>query len=181
MEKVGDPQEAKAIYNAYCAKPKRQGTLPIGLLKSNIGHAEGASGVSSITKVLLAYENECIPPNQHLKNLKSSIKEFCPPLVPINENYKYTPGMSHSSVKSRPRVKIQGKNCYLLYTPKIFLLIKALLESTTLAWEESTALYYLPLITRKWTLIASKLRTRFRAWSTFAPELRPRSRKCSTT
>lgn len=92
IAKVGDPQEAKAIYNAYCGKPKRKGTLPIGLLKANVGHAEGASGVESIVKVMLAYENECIPSTLHLDNLKSSIKDFCPPLVPIKENLKYTPG-----------------------------------------------------------------------------------------
>ena len=91
---MGDPQEAKAIYNAYCAKPKREGVLPIGLLKSNIGHAEGASGVSSVTKVLLAYERECIPSSLHLDKIKGNIKEFCPPLLPINENYPYTPGIT---------------------------------------------------------------------------------------
>ena len=90
---MGDPQEAKAIYNAYCFLPDREGTLPIGLLKSNIGHAEGASGVSSLTKVLLAYENECIPANLHLKQIKSTIADMCPPLTPITENFKYTPGL----------------------------------------------------------------------------------------
>ncbi|CAG2111951.1 unnamed protein product, partial [Medioppia subpectinata] len=92
--KVGDPQEARAIYNAYCGKPKRNGTLPVGLLKSNIGHAEAASGVSSVTKVLLAFENECLPPNLHLDVIKANIKELCPPLVPITENTKYIPGIA---------------------------------------------------------------------------------------
>ena len=92
---MGDPQEAKAIYNAYCGKVKRDGPLPIGLLKSNIGHAEGASGASSVTKVLIAYENECIPPGLHLNVIKSNIKEYCPPLQPIRESFKYTPGMKN--------------------------------------------------------------------------------------
>ncbi|CAG2163067.1 unnamed protein product, partial [Oppiella nova] len=92
--KVGDPQEAKAIYNAYCGKPERKGTLNVGLLKSNIGHAEGASGLSSVTKVLIAFENECIPPNLHLTNIKANIKEFCPPLSPVVKNTKYTPGIA---------------------------------------------------------------------------------------
>lgn len=90
---MGDPQEAKAIFNAYCAKPKREGTLPVGLLKSNIGHAEGASGVSSVTKVLLAFERESIPPCLHLNKVKGNIKAYCPPLEPITEIYPYTPGM----------------------------------------------------------------------------------------
>ena len=91
-QQVGDPQEAKAIYNAYCYKPNREGTLNIGLLKGYVGHAEGASGVSSVTKVLLAYENECLPKNINLNNLKTTIKPLCPPLLPVMENTKYTPG-----------------------------------------------------------------------------------------
>ena len=90
--KVGDFQEAKAIYNAFCAKPKREGILPVGLLKSNMGHAEGASGMSSVTKVIMSYERECIPSGLHLKNIKNNIKQFCPPLSPITENLPYKPG-----------------------------------------------------------------------------------------
>lgn len=41
--KAGDFQEASAIHRAYCAEG-RKSVLPIGLLKSNIGHGEGASG-----------------------------------------------------------------------------------------------------------------------------------------
>ena len=85
--------EAKAIYNAYCNKPQRKGTIHVGLLKSVVGHAEGASGVSSVAKVLISYENECIPGNKNLNKLKSTIKDMSPPLVPIIENMKYTPGM----------------------------------------------------------------------------------------
>ncbi|CAG2109641.1 unnamed protein product, partial [Medioppia subpectinata] len=110
--KVGDPQEAKAIYNAYCGKPKRKGTLPIGLLKSNIGHAEGASGVSSITKLLLAYERESIPSCLHLNNIKGNIKDFCPPLEPIRENFKYTPGIAGVN-----NFGVGGVNAHILFEP----------------------------------------------------------------
>ena len=89
---MGDPQEAKAIYNAFCSKVDRKDPFPIGLLKSNIGHAEGASGASSVAKVLIAFENECIPAGLHLKELKHQIAPYCPPLFPVKENYKYTPG-----------------------------------------------------------------------------------------
>ncbi len=88
--KVGDLQEAKAIYNAYCKE--RIEPLNVGLLKSNIGHGEGASAVASITKVIIAYENKCIPSNLNLKKLKSGIAEMSPPLLPINDNLPYNPG-----------------------------------------------------------------------------------------
>ena len=92
---MGDTQEAKAIFNAYCVRPKRKESLPIGLLKSNIGHTEAASGLASIVKCLIAFENECIPSNLHLTKIKPSIVEMCPPLKPINENMSYTPGQNY--------------------------------------------------------------------------------------
>ncbi len=92
--KAGDLQEARAIYNAYCNG--REGKLPIGLLKSNIGHGEGACGISSITKVIICYENERVPPNLNLKQVKTEIAVMCPPLFPVTENIDYTPGIQKS-------------------------------------------------------------------------------------
>jgi len=65
-------------------------------LKSNIGHGEGASGVAAITKVLIAFENKCIPANLNLKKLKSSIAPMSPPFFPVNDNLPYTPGIKQN-------------------------------------------------------------------------------------
>lgn len=35
----------------------------IGSVKPNVGHAEGASGLNSLIKCVLALENKIIPPN----------------------------------------------------------------------------------------------------------------------
>ncbi|OTF79626.1 hypothetical protein BLA29_004943, partial [Euroglyphus maynei] len=69
--KAGDPQEAKAIVEAYCKN--RKDKLPIGLIKSNIGHGEGASGVASLSKLCIVYENKKIPANLNLKKIKTDI------------------------------------------------------------------------------------------------------------
>ena len=91
---MGDPEETKAIYNAYCNEPGRTEPLPFGLLKSNMGHAEAGSGIAAIIKVLLSYENQCIPPNLHLKEIRDDCKEYCPPLLPITQPLKYKPGIN---------------------------------------------------------------------------------------
>ena len=57
-----------------------------------MGHAEGASGIASVVKLLLAFENECIPATLHLNEIKSTIKQYCPPLRPPTENIQYVPG-----------------------------------------------------------------------------------------
>ena len=121
---MGDPQEAKAIYNAFCAKCDRKDPLPIGLVKSNIGHAEGASGASSVAKVLIVFENECIPASLHLKKMKHLIEPYCPPLLPIKENYKYNP--------SELIIFLSILNRFLIFQS----LLKRSLESTTLVWVE---------------------------------------------
>ncbi|VDP18356.1 unnamed protein product [Heligmosomoides polygyrus] len=61
--KVGDPQEANAICQVFCSN--RKSPLLIGSVKSNMGHAEPASGLCSIAKVLVAMERKMIPPNLH--------------------------------------------------------------------------------------------------------------------
>ena len=82
----------KAIYKAYCEGPGRRETLPLGAVKGNIGHTEGCSGLASVIKVCLAFENERLPPNINIKELKHELKEFCPPLYPNTEVIPYKPG-----------------------------------------------------------------------------------------
>ncbi|MFH4976009.1 hypothetical protein AB6A40_002718 [Gnathostoma spinigerum] len=61
--KVGDPQEANAICQVFCQN--RKTPLLIGSVKSNMGHAEPASGLASIAKMLVTMERGFIPPNLH--------------------------------------------------------------------------------------------------------------------
>ncbi|VEN46341.1 unnamed protein product, partial [Callosobruchus maculatus] len=58
---IGDPVECGAIDEAITKHRKRP--LLIGSVKSNIGHAEGASGMGALAKVILALETGVIPPN----------------------------------------------------------------------------------------------------------------------
>jgi fatty acid synthase len=62
---VGDPQEANAITDVFCREHRDTSPLLIGSVKSNMGHAEPASGLMSIAKVLLAMERGLIPKNLH--------------------------------------------------------------------------------------------------------------------
>nr|RBQ98724.1 hypothetical protein FVER53263_00316 [Fusarium verticillioides] len=58
---VGDPLEATAIARVFGGSSDNK--LYIGSVKPNLGHSEGASGVSSVMKAVLALENRTIPPN----------------------------------------------------------------------------------------------------------------------
>jgi len=61
--RVGDPAEARAMGESL--GKKRQRPLPIGSIKSNIGHLEPASGLAGVLKSMLALEHNMLPPSLH--------------------------------------------------------------------------------------------------------------------
>ncbi|WP_428032555.1 SDR family NAD(P)-dependent oxidoreductase [Ancylobacter sp.] len=68
---VGDPAEARAIGAALGAR--RATPLPIGSVKSNIGHLEPASGLAGLLKALNALERRELPASLHLDTLNAAI------------------------------------------------------------------------------------------------------------
>ncbi|KOC60060.1 Fatty acid synthase [Habropoda laboriosa] len=69
--KVGDPQEINSIANLFCKG--RKGPLLLGSVKSNMGHSEPASGVCSMSKLLIAMESGMLPSNLHFKSANTDI------------------------------------------------------------------------------------------------------------
>ena len=68
---VGDPQEARAIGEALGRD--RHAPLPVGSIKSNIGHLEPAAGLAGLLKAQLALENGILPPTLHIETLNPAI------------------------------------------------------------------------------------------------------------
>jgi phthiocerol/phenolphthiocerol synthesis type-I polyketide synthase C len=60
---VGDPVEATAIGRSIGRD--RSSSLPIGSIKTNIGHLEPASGLAGMVKALLALNHGILPPSLH--------------------------------------------------------------------------------------------------------------------
>ncbi|MFG1478123.1 SDR family NAD(P)-dependent oxidoreductase [Xanthobacter sp. V4C-4] len=69
--RVGDPAEASAIGNAIGRR--RATPLPIGSVKSNLGHLEPASGLAGLLKALLALEHRVLPASLHLDEPNETI------------------------------------------------------------------------------------------------------------
>lgn len=55
---IGDPVETNAIARVF-----GDAGVHIGSVKPNVGHSEGASGITSLIKAVLALEHQTIPPN----------------------------------------------------------------------------------------------------------------------
>ncbi|OHX00063.1 polyketide synthase [Colletotrichum incanum] len=56
---VGDPLETTAVGRVFGGR----GEVLISSVKPNVGHSEGASGLTSLIKAVLALEKETVPPN----------------------------------------------------------------------------------------------------------------------
>ncbi|KAH9895425.1 thiolase-like protein [Xylariomycetidae sp. FL2044] len=69
---VGDPAEYESIRSAV-AGPLRNTVVPIGSVKGNVGHTEGASGTVSLIKVLMMMRHNFIPPQASFNTMNPHI------------------------------------------------------------------------------------------------------------
>jgi phthiocerol/phenolphthiocerol synthesis type-I polyketide synthase C len=69
--RVGDPIEARAIGEQIGQRRKER--LPIGSVKSNVGHLEPASGLVGLLKATLALRNDLLPATLHAEELNPDI------------------------------------------------------------------------------------------------------------
>lgn len=72
---VGDPTEAGAISDVFNRYRSPREPMYIGAVKSNIGHSEGASGIASVIKGVLALERGIIPANVGSKTRNCNIPD----------------------------------------------------------------------------------------------------------
>ncbi|MFG2630368.1 amino acid adenylation domain-containing protein [Streptomyces sp. NPDC048473] len=68
---LGDPVEITGMLRAFGEEPPER--LPIGSVKSNIGHAESAAGIAAITKVLLQMRHGELVPSLHADRVNPNI------------------------------------------------------------------------------------------------------------
>ncbi|HMI00067.1 MAG TPA: type I polyketide synthase, partial [Bradyrhizobium sp.] len=62
---VGDPIEAHALAEALCRNRSVDAPLPIGSIKTNLGHLETAAGIAGLIKAMLVLKHAQIPPSLH--------------------------------------------------------------------------------------------------------------------
>ncbi len=75
---LGDPIEVEAlaaVYGRLAPGADEAARLPValGAVKTNIGHLEAAAGIAGLIKVVLAIQNEAVPPNLHFQTLNPNI------------------------------------------------------------------------------------------------------------
>lgn len=73
--RLGDPLEARALWAVLGEGRGKHDPLTVGSLKTNVGHMEGAAGVGSLIKTILALRHREIPPHLHFHTLNPIIAE----------------------------------------------------------------------------------------------------------
>lgn len=62
---LGDPIEIQGLVKAFSSYTEEKQFCAIGSVKSNIGHAEAAAGISGLTKLLLQFKHKTLVPSLH--------------------------------------------------------------------------------------------------------------------
>nr|WP_298523237.1 type I polyketide synthase [uncultured Halomonas sp.] len=122
---VGDPIEARAIGTAIGQKRSRP--LPIGSVKSNLGHLETASGIAGLAKALYALRFREVPATIGIKTLNPRIDfkgwnlEVVTRAQPLKPEGNLTIGINsfgfgganaHVIVQSPPTPAINRQDCH---------------------------------------------------------------------
>ncbi|WP_127530233.1 SDR family NAD(P)-dependent oxidoreductase [Paenibacillus kobensis] len=95
---LGDPIEIAGLTKAYELETSDKQFCAIGSVKSNIGHAESASGMAGLAKVLLQLKHRMIAPTLHARELNPNIVFAETPFVVQQEAAEW----------KRPLVEIGG-------------------------------------------------------------------------
>ncbi|WP_260857646.1 type I polyketide synthase [Bacillus pumilus] len=70
--KMGDPIEVSALSQVF--KGTDPLTIPIGSVKSNVGHLNSAAGIAGLFKAILALQHKTIPPTIHYESPNQEIR-----------------------------------------------------------------------------------------------------------
>lgn len=91
--KIGDPIEIDALKSAWntlsTIKDKRK--IPIGSVKTHVGHLEPAAGIASLFKVLLSMKHKTLPNNLNFRELNHYIDIQDSPFYILKENESWEP------------------------------------------------------------------------------------------
>ncbi|WP_029013117.1 type I polyketide synthase [Niveispirillum irakense] len=110
---LGDPIEAKAIGRALGQAPGRTGPLPVGSVKTNIGHLEAAAGIAGLIKLALVLHHRQVPaslgfaaPNPHI--------DFAGLNLTVPTAPQSLPDQGRPAVGAVSSFGFGGANCHLI-------------------------------------------------------------------
>ncbi len=112
--KLGDPIEVAGISRAWNRYTRRRQFCPIGSVKSNLGHLDGAAGLAGLAKLVLAMAHAQIPASLHFRrpNRKIAFDQS-----PLYVNDILSPWLAPPGVPRRAGLNsfgLSGTNCHVI-------------------------------------------------------------------
>ncbi|OTA60261.1 polyketide synthase-like protein [Hypoxylon sp. EC38] len=95
---VGDVIEVDALKKCFC--PREGPPLMIGSVKTSLGHSEAASGLTSLIKVLLAFDNGKIPPTYGVTKLNPKLGLESANIRIVTETEQWPRSLRRASINS---------------------------------------------------------------------------------
>jgi acyl transferase domain-containing protein/acyl carrier protein len=111
---LGDPIEVEALAAVYGEGRAMSQPFEVGSVKSNIGHLEAASGVSSIIKLVMALRHQQIPASLHVKQLTPSIPWESLPVRVSTELHDWVPPANGRRIAGASAFGFSGMNAHVL-------------------------------------------------------------------
>lgn len=125
---IGDIEECSAIDRVFCKN--RPEPLLVGSLKSNMGHAEAASGLVSIIKAIFAFESGLIAPNIHFSEIRREIPglasgrmKVCTEATPLKGSYIAINNCGAGAVNTHALVRREVKQKNKKFDEKLMRLV----------------------------------------------------------
>ncbi|WP_225732156.1 MULTISPECIES: thioester reductase domain-containing protein [unclassified Nocardia] len=109
--RLGDPIEIEALTAAFRRYTDSVATIPVGSVKSNIGHASHAAGMAGLFKVLLAMRAGKLPPTLHADMVNPLLELDNSPFFVNTETRDWPAGTRRAAVSS---FGFSGTNAHLV-------------------------------------------------------------------
>ena len=111
---IGDPIETAAIGAVYGQARPATRPLPIGSVKTNLGHLEPASGMAGLIKALLVLKHREVPPSIHLATPNPKIDFANWNLQTVSEILPLTDGIERPRIVGVNSFGFGGANAHVL-------------------------------------------------------------------
>lgn len=112
--RLGDPIEIKALNDVFNKQTNRKQFCGIGSVKSNVGHAVGASSIISLVKVIMSLKNKQLPPTINFASPNPLI-DFCNSALYVQSKFA-----EWETIDEKPRIaginafSFSGTNCHIV-------------------------------------------------------------------
>ncbi|WSI60231.1 amino acid adenylation domain-containing protein [Streptomyces platensis] len=106
---LGDPVEINGLVRAFQGHDLNGVRIPIGSVKSNIGHAESAAGMAALTKVLLQLRHQELVPSLHAERLNPHLDLDA---TPFRLQRELTPWAPRVDAAGRPLPRTAGISAF---------------------------------------------------------------------